>query len=74
MTLSQFLGIYSVVGRHGEQLRKFLKAMAIYIVQSVARDRLQMFDYLVALVYEQSRSSKPLAMRRLLSMKIWAKI
>ena len=48
--------------------------MGIYTVQSVARDRLQMFDDLVALVYEQSLSSKPLAMRQLLSMKIWAKI
>jgi hypothetical protein len=69
-----FWGIYRVVGRHGEQLRKIPKAMGIYTVQSVAQDCSQMFGDLVALVCKQSRSSKPLAMRRLLSMKIWAKI
>ena len=70
----RFWGIYCVADRHVEQLRKFSKAMDIYTVLSVTRDRLQMFDDLVALVYEQTRSSQPLVMRRSLSMKISAKI
>ena len=59
---------------HAQQLRKFPKPMDIYTVHSVVRDRLQMFDDLVALVYEQTRSSEPVAMFRSLSMKNHAKI
>jgi len=55
---------------HGEQLRNISIAMHFYTVQSVARDRLQMFDDLVALVYEQTQSSDHLVMRRSLSIKI----
>ena len=50
---SQFWGIYWVADRHGEQLREFSKAMDIYTVLSVTRDRLQTFDDLVALAYEK---------------------
>ena len=69
-TVLQIWGIYPVDDRHGEQSQKFSIAVNFYTVLSVTRDRLQMFDDLVALVYEQTRSSEPLAMRRSLSIKI----
>ena len=61
------MGIYLAVaagGRHGQQLRKFPKPMDIYTVHSVVRDRLQMFDDIVALVYYQTQSSKLISMSK----------
>ena len=49
----------ALLDRHVEQLRKFWKAMDNYIVLSVTRNRLYMFDNRTALVYEQTRSSQP---------------
>ena len=63
-TLPQYWGIYRVADRHGEQLQKISIAVDFYTVLSVTRDRLQMFGNLVALVYEQTRSSQPLVLRR----------
>ena len=64
-TLPQYRGIYRVADRHGEQLQKISIAVDFYTVPlSVTRDRLQMFGNLVALVYEQTRSSQPLVLRR----------
>ena len=63
-TMPQIWGIYRVDDRHGEQSQIFSIAMHFYTVLYVTRDRLQMFDDLVALGCEQTRSSQPLVLLR----------